>query len=184
MKIFYTLQGEKIGKGSSANQLITKLARELTNKDISEDMIVRKQGKPFFKGRPIEFSLSHSKELWAIAFSLTPCGLDVQKRVDTRIDAIAGRYFSKEEYDKVKAQGEDAFFRIWTGKEALAKYEGTSIFSTKTSLIEKAEYKRNVNINENNVYIYHKTIGNTYDVTLVTEEENLCMDLIMEAIEL
>jgi 4'-phosphopantetheinyl transferase len=88
-------------------------------------------GKPLLRGHEIEFNASHSGDLVAVAFSKeTVVGVDVERRrhlTDTL--ALARRYFSTEEVAIVEraADANDAFFAIWTAKEAIVKASGKGI---------------------------------------------------------
>ncbi|MEA2413437.1 MAG: 4-phosphopantetheinyl transferase [Thermoanaerobaculia bacterium] len=88
-------------------------------------------GKPVLHGREIEFNASHSGDLVALAFAKeTEVGVDVERRrklTDTL--ALARRYFSAEEVAIVEraADAGDAFFAIWTAKEAIVKASGKGI---------------------------------------------------------
>jgi 4'-phosphopantetheinyl transferase len=88
-------------------------------------------GKPFLRGRAIEFNASHSGDLVAVAFSReTAVGVDVERRRQlTDALALARRYFSAEEVAIVEhaAEAGDAFFAIWTAKEAIVKASGKGI---------------------------------------------------------
>jgi 4'-phosphopantetheinyl transferase len=88
-------------------------------------------GKPVLRGREIEFNASHSGDLVALAFATeTAVGVDVERRrrlTDTL--ALARRYFSADEVAIVErdADVDDAFFAIWTAKEAIVKASGKGI---------------------------------------------------------
>jgi len=88
-------------------------------------------GKPVLRGREIEFNASHSGDLVALAFAKeTAVGVDVERRrklTDTL--ALARRYFSAEEVAVVEraADSGEAFFAIWTAKEAIVKASGKGI---------------------------------------------------------
>jgi 4'-phosphopantetheinyl transferase len=88
-------------------------------------------GKPVLRGREIEFNASHSGDLVAVAFSKeTVVGVDVERRRQlTDTLALARRYFSAEEMAIVEraADANDAFFAIWTAKEAIVKANGKGI---------------------------------------------------------
>jgi 4'-phosphopantetheinyl transferase len=90
-----------------------------------------KFGKPVLRGRAIEFNASHSGDLVAVAFSReTAVGVDVERRRQlTDAIALARRYFSAEEVAIIEKAAEpvDAFFAIWTAKEAIVKASGKGI---------------------------------------------------------
>jgi 4'-phosphopantetheinyl transferase len=88
-------------------------------------------GKPVLRGREIEFNASHSGDLVALAFAReTAVGVDVEWRRPLN-DALAlvQRYFSAEEVAIVERAADiaDAFFTIWTAKEAIVKASGKGI---------------------------------------------------------
>ena len=88
-------------------------------------------GKPVLRGRDIEFNASHSGDLVALAFSRdSAVGVDVERRRQlTDTLALARRYFSAEEVSIVESAADhvDAFFSIWTAKEAIVKASGKGI---------------------------------------------------------
>ncbi len=88
-------------------------------------------GKPFFTSpaaADIQFSISHSGGLWACILGKSPCGIDLQENRSCRQDAIAARYFSENEADYVRKTGLSGFYRIWTRREAFAKFTGLGFF--------------------------------------------------------
>ena len=88
-------------------------------------------GKPVLRGRAVEFNASHSGDLIALAFSTeTAVGIDVEcRRQLTDTLALARRYFSADEVSIVERAADrgDAFFVIWTAKEAIVKASGKGI---------------------------------------------------------
>ncbi|MGN1412680.1 MAG: 4'-phosphopantetheinyl transferase family protein [Anaerovoracaceae bacterium] len=88
-------------------------------------------GKPFFTSpaaAELHFSISHSGGFWACILGNGPCGMDLQENRACRQDAIAARYFSDAEADYVKQDGLSGFYRVWTRREALAKFTGLGFF--------------------------------------------------------
>lgn len=86
-------------------------------------------GKPYLKGHPVRFNLSHSGDLLAVAVSDQEVGLDVQKRTEKGYPFLRARL-------KAEEQTED-FFRLWTAKEAYVKLRGNTLAHTLSSI----EYK-------------------------------------------
>ena len=110
------------------------LAALLEQEGISPRPILRTPtGKPYFEGESSPaFSLSHTKTLAVAALSVssTPIGVDLETCTSTRnIDALASRYFTKDEYESWKASStpHEDFFRLWTQKEAQAKIHGEGL---------------------------------------------------------
>lgn len=85
-------------------------------------------GKPVFSRHPaLQFSLSHSGDLWACAFSDAPVGLDIQKIVEKPVERLSRRWFHPAETAYLEAHGFSRFFEVWCAKESVVKYLGTGI---------------------------------------------------------
>lgn len=119
---------------------------------------VPEEGLPGPHGKPsavdgVYYSLSHSGNYAACLIGRRENGLDIQVRRPVR-EGLEKRFFAKEEKDYLDGlQGSggaqevtDAFFTIWTLKEAYAKYtgrgmgEGFADFSVMPS-IRRKEYR-------------------------------------------
>ena len=86
-------------------------------------------GKPYFVDSPVKFNVSHSKGYVAVAVSLgEELGVDVEASALPRERAvkIAERYFSADE-QKIVQNDAKSFSRLWSEKEAKAKFLGESI---------------------------------------------------------
>jgi 4'-phosphopantetheinyl transferase len=91
---------------------------------------LRENGKPFLPQSDIQFNVSHSGDVIAIALAANEVGVDIEaKHPIPEIAAIAARFFSKDEAERVSAATDatDEFFRIWTMKEAIVKAEGQGL---------------------------------------------------------
>ncbi len=97
-------------------------------------------GKPFLEpvsGQPeLHFSLSHSRDRWAIAVSeLGPLGVDLELCDTSRpLERLAQRYFTAAEWDCFQrlaaADRPHYFFDCWTLKEAFVKAGGRAMATT------------------------------------------------------
>lgn len=96
------------------------------------------KGKPYFQELPtLHFSISHSGEYWACAFSNENVGMDLQEcsgriretREETseRLIKMAGRFFHGVEKEFVVKNGFEQFFTVWAAREAYVKYTGQGI---------------------------------------------------------
>lgn len=91
-------------------------------------------GKPELLGYPdrVQFNASHRKDQLLVAISRDPVGVDIEY-IDTQLDflALAPICFHPSEVHFVTAQDHqsqaDAFFQIWTHKEAFLKGTGTGL---------------------------------------------------------
>ena len=127
----------KMTDGVSTDSAVGELAREYCRRaGMSEgDFTVARaeRGKPYFPNTPaVHFSVSHSGDIFACAFSDESVGVDVQeykKRPDEeeRCRKIAARFFHRDEIDALDADTLSAFYNIWTAKEAYVKLTGQGI---------------------------------------------------------
>ena len=88
---------------------------------------------PEFKEHDIQFNLSHSRKIVALAFTKArPVGIDVEFiRRDVDVEKLANRFFSAhEQRELAKLSGtevHDGFFNCWTRKEAYIKALGLGV---------------------------------------------------------
>lgn len=86
-------------------------------------------GKPFLPG--VEFNLAHSQNAAMLAVAPFPVGIDLEHRRAVEFDLIARQVLSPEElrlWNTLPAAGRpNAFYRVWTRKEALLKGIGCGI---------------------------------------------------------
>lgn len=86
-------------------------------------------GKPYLKNHPnIHFSLSHSGEYAAAAFSDREIGCDIQKTGDYS-EKLVKRFFTSGEAEHILNSSDAAseFFRVWTFKESFIKTVGRGL---------------------------------------------------------
>lgn len=89
-------------------------------------------GKPEIVDFPMHFSLSHSGDYVLCAFSEGEVGADIQRLQALDYLKLAGRFFTKAEYEALKgcpgeAERQSLFFRLWSRKEAYGKLTGQGI---------------------------------------------------------
>lgn len=89
-------------------------------------------GKPYIVDTPIYYNISHSGQIVALVIAENEVGVDVQEKKPARMEALAKRYFSKEEWQvfaecKNEEEKKDLFYYIWCRKEAYGKYLGTGL---------------------------------------------------------
>lgn len=89
------------------------------------------KGKPAFTDIPVCFNISHSGDRIIVALSPLEVGCDVEHKSSNALK-VAKRFFSKKEYDALKAlhDGEEAaarFTGLWTIKESVVKCCGEGI---------------------------------------------------------
>jgi 4'-phosphopantetheinyl transferase len=98
------------------------------------ELALTDKGRPYLPNRPdVAFSVSHAGDLVAVALTVgARVGVDVEsldRRVD--LDLIAGRIFNTADLARFRAapasEKTRAFFRAWTGKEAVLKARGVGL---------------------------------------------------------
>ena len=99
-------------------------------------------GKPYFANLPLRFSLSHSGEWVLCACSLREVGCDVQKMTGINWQTLSKRFFAGEETEYLdrlpEEAAQDAFFQLWTKKEAYGKLLGEGVLKMlNVSLLEE-----------------------------------------------
>jgi 4'-phosphopantetheinyl transferase len=100
-------------------------------------------GKPYLvracEALPVDFNLSHTQGLIAIAVSANPIGVDIE-RIDAPLDVerLVGYVLTEAEARKITRSKMAArtmeFFRCWTRKEAILKLWGRGIAQPLTTL--------------------------------------------------
>jgi 4'-phosphopantetheinyl transferase len=98
------------------------------------DIIEAPGGKPHLGSGGIEFNVSHSGSIVALAFADAPVGIDLERRRTMEDDAhrIARRHFSQAEITRLAAatSTDEEFFAIWTAKEAVVKAAGIGLVAS------------------------------------------------------
>ena len=100
----------------------------------SEDLTIirEKNGKPRFASLPYHFSITHSRDLCAVALCKENVGIDLEFVDASRnVEALSKRFFSSEEHSRLLASENslEDFFALWVKKEALAKLSGEGLAS-------------------------------------------------------
>ena len=118
-----------------------------------DNWLYNEHGKPYWENGPY-FSISHCKEGIAVVVDEQPVGVDIEgiRHAD---DELIRRTMNEEEQTEIFAaeDGDRAFTRLWTQKEAIVKCLGTGIESfeqlqgirsqesgIRTQTIEKEKY--------------------------------------------
>lgn len=88
---------------------------------------VSPHGKPYYNGSK-EFSISHSGDYVAVAFSDKKIGIDIEKLTEFDLMSVLD-YLHPEEaaYVESASNAEGAFYKVWTRKEAYLKAIGKGI---------------------------------------------------------
>jgi hypothetical protein len=90
----------------------------------SQVYIDRTKGKPTLRNHPLEFSVSHTKNVWCMAIANTPIGIDIEHHQRQ----IPNKLFNRGQKNArpLKFNPMEAVIR-WTQFEAEAKLKGTGI---------------------------------------------------------
>lgn len=119
MVIYYTT--EKVESGDFLKKALALAGAE-------SEILRTKNGKPYLEKGELEFSLTHTEGLTAVAVG-GKVGLDAEKRKPRKLDAVLSRLTPEE-------QKED-FYELWTAKESYVKYLGGTLAEYLPSLTYK-----------------------------------------------
>jgi 4'-phosphopantetheinyl transferase len=119
------LHQRQCGEALAKRMLAEYTARPLQSIEIERT----ENGKPFAKGIPLHFSISHSGDLLCCALSRFPIGIDIELRREIRPDLAR----------RLCAEGENStdLLALWTAKEAYFKWLGTGIKDLKSITLQK-----------------------------------------------
>ena len=124
-EIYPQLSGREL-----TDALIIKSVKEY-GADIDDARVIRSsKGKPHVAPRStigLSVSVSHCLDTFACVVSDRNCGIDIQARRSTDVVKIAHRFFGMDEVALIEKEGEETFYRLWTRKEAYAKFTGNGI---------------------------------------------------------
>ena len=119
--------------------------QELVN---NAKLVVDQNGRPYFDNLDIMISISHSGSYFTLLFSEYPCGIDIQEKREVKCISISEKFYAPKETDLVRECGEDAFFRVWTTREAFGKMTGIGFHCNPPSFVdddysymERVEYR-------------------------------------------
>lgn len=127
------------------------------------------------------FNISHSNDQLLLGFSNSEIGVDIEK-IDLEVDVkrIGKRHFSKIEFQKMMNCNDDqraeAFFEIWTKKEALIKGLGKGLsmplqnFNV-TSLNGKVLWEQSKEKDYGNWYVQNLETKKGFKSALATQSE-------------
>ena len=107
----------------SLGRFLVKFAAEKFYK-INNAEIVIENKKPKFKHNPLNFSISHSKNIVAAVFDDDDTGLDIEEMKPRNLEKLSN-YFGRNFSD------EKEFYRYWTGYEAQYKSKKQELISFK-----------------------------------------------------
>jgi len=94
-------------------------------------------GKPYLASHPhLYFNVSHTGSRCICAVGDSPLGVDMEEVRPIRHQRLAERYFTAEERKTYYSLGgnEDAFFTVWTRKEAFGKFTGYGLRPTEEKI--------------------------------------------------
>lgn len=115
--------------------LAQMLREELAFDPPTLEFALTKNGRPYLPGQPaFHFSITHAGDWVGVALGENAqVGIDIES-VDRRVDLepLAERIFNAEDLARFRALHSanriPAFFRAWTGKEAVLKAKGIGLF--------------------------------------------------------
>ncbi len=134
-------------------------------------------GKPALLDNPmnLHFNVSHSDDMAFFGFMLDhEIGVDIEKIRPHFNLKIAKRFFSREEYSALLArpiaQQANAFYAIWSAKEALIKAAGAGIFSSTSDFsVDLSQKKQTIFLHSDHYRIECVTIHPHYAAAIAVK---------------
>lgn len=117
------------GRGKDANAFLRQVLFRTRGWDSLPKLARTKTGKPYFPEHPnLHFSLSHSEDFLLIAIGTRPVGVDIEC-IQARGERLPRYALTALEYEQYLAMGAswEAFYTLWTKKEAYVKYTGEGL---------------------------------------------------------
>jgi phosphopantetheinyl transferase len=87
------------------------------------EILTEENGRPFVKGNPVFFSMSHSDALLVMAVDIYPVGIDVELMKERNFAKLSSWFFGEHIADC------EGFYKHWTRFEAGLKLAGMTLFS-------------------------------------------------------
>jgi len=164
------------------------LARALGRSPAQLVLSYGRHGKPELAGSSLRFNISHSGGVALIALGQCEVGVDVELPRPRRGDDIARRFFAPGEKTRLFAlEGParaDAFFRLWTCKEAFLKATGEGLSrSTRSFEIEASAsgarlvWARGIEDASQRYSVHPLEPGDPYRAALVAESQAITLRL-------
>lgn len=164
--------------------LSSKIGRNPSEIEILAD----ENNKPFLRGNPLYFNISHDRNVFAIVVSeFTPVGVDIEKiKQDLDYSSLLNSVFTKREICYVRDNpvfSTKNFFLLWTRKEALLKAIGTGIIDDldRIDVSDMANELSKVDHNNLNIkvpgsvfkdyYIYSRCVSDFYISIALPQQE-------------
>lgn len=104
-------------------------------------------GKPYIINQKVHFNISHCQNYVVLAVSDSPIGIDIE--IVREFSAVlAQKKFAEQEVEYIAAAGREgrnmqqAFYEVWTAKEAFLKYNGTGLSAGLSALTLTAKNGR------------------------------------------
>lgn len=130
---------------------------------------VSSDGKPYYNNRSKKFSISHSGNYVAVAFSDQEIGTDMEMLTNFDImSAISYLHPREAECIESALNSEDAFFKVWTRKEAYLKAIGRGILDG----LNNENCLQDEITHEEKWYLHSLSLISDYQIALCTQIPN------------
>ncbi len=132
-------------------------------------------GKPFLDS-DLKFNVSHSHDMAVFAFTVhKEIGIDIEKTEASFKESVAKRFFSPAEYHELMQLPDTerviAFYKIWSGKEALIKTLGKGLYTPLDSFtVSSQKDSQSVLCNAEHYLVNHINIDAHYQAAFATIE--------------
>ena len=116
------LRSEELSDRVRTRYIVSRaFRRQILGKDA--EILTEEKGRPYLKGDPFFFSMSHSGDLVVMSVGDNPVGIDIELMKYRSFAKLSEWFFGESISDR------EAFYRRWTQYEAGLKLAGQTLFS-------------------------------------------------------
>lgn len=148
LKVYYADAGDNDGHDFVWTMLKTILDRDYNINFTQKDVLYTEHKKPYIKGHPIHFNLSHHGRLCVVAVSDVCVGVDAEsrERLEYNLDNNVYEAWLSEKDLRAFAKTDDKLGFLtqkWTEKEAVLKMIGSGILNVQSmkNAFRNADYE-------------------------------------------
>lgn len=125
------------------------------------ELFIEPSGKPILKGVDQFISISHNRDMVAVAISETAVGIDVLYR-DSRMEHLHSKFTTTSELSENDVEREDALHLIWSAKESAFKAYGKGGLDYKRDILVRNMTAPKSDWQSAEVYIFPELVSTRY----------------------
>jgi hypothetical protein len=163
-----------LDKLKNTSEFIIESFEDLYSFKLEDKEIIRKNGKPYFKGYDTHLSISHTFDLIGCVFSNKEIGFDIEKVKKIDFKKIIDKLYSLHKNNThIQVKNLDDFYYYWTSLEAYLKFKGTGFdFSNNSNFFIDLSKLITIKIDDNIFSLYSDDI-NTSTIICIIDKRSI-----------